>query len=141
MVDRRPKNKRSRERERERETKGVAFVSLYFARILWMRDCLSREEEEDDEEEDENRDFSFAEKERKMGNSIAMAEQVLEQEEPVRFLSLSLSVVSFRVRCKAVVVLTSNSRFSIGGLSIDMSIYCFVVVCLFVLFCFVLFSS
>jgi hypothetical protein len=66
-----------------------------------------------------------------MGNSIAMAEQVLEQEEPVRFLppslSLSLSVVSFGVRCKAVVVLTSNSRFSICGLSIDMSIYCFVL--------------
>jgi hypothetical protein len=82
-----------------------------------MRDCLSREEEDEDEEEDENedQDFSFAEKERKMGNSIAMAEQVLEQEEPVRFLSLFLylSVVSFRVCCKAVVVLTSNSRFSI----------------------------
>ncbi len=27
-----------------------------------------------------------------MGNGIAMAEQVLEQEEPVRFLSLSLSL-------------------------------------------------
>jgi hypothetical protein len=59
MVDRRLKNKRSREREREREReseKGSCFrVALYLARILWMRDCLSREEEEDDEEEDETR--------------------------------------------------------------------------------------
>jgi len=30
-----------------------------------------------------------------MGNSIAMAEQVLEQEESVRFLSLSLSLGCF----------------------------------------------
>ncbi len=50
-----------REGERERESeKGSCFrVALYLARILWMRDCLSREEEEDDEEEYENEDRDF----------------------------------------------------------------------------------
>jgi hypothetical protein len=53
---------KERERARERESeKGSCFrVALYLARILWMRDWLSREEEDDDEEEeDENEDRDF----------------------------------------------------------------------------------
>jgi hypothetical protein len=93
-----------RERERERaskkERKGVAFVSLYILREFCGSEivCRVKRRRRTTRKRTRTRTRTFRlqrKKERKMGNSIAMAEQVLEQEEPVRFLSLSLSLGCF----------------------------------------------